>query len=45
MTAIPPEPRALLESDSLAHLVTLNADGSLQISVEEGGAPELLQQA
>jgi PPOX class probable F420-dependent enzyme len=32
MAPIPPEARALLESDALAHLVTLNADGSPQIS-------------
>jgi PPOX class probable F420-dependent enzyme len=30
---LPPEARALLESDALAHLVTLNADGSAQVSI------------
>ncbi len=30
---IPPGARALLESDALAHLVTLNADGSPQVSI------------
>lgn len=30
---LPPEARALLESDALAHLVTLNADGSPQVSI------------
>jgi PPOX class probable F420-dependent enzyme len=29
---IPPEARAVLESDALAHLVTLNADGSPQVT-------------
>jgi PPOX class probable F420-dependent enzyme len=29
---IPPEARAVLESDRLAHLVTLNPDGSPQVS-------------
>ena len=29
---IPPEVREVLESDQLAHLVTLNADGSPQVS-------------
>lgn len=29
---IPPEARAVLESDRLAHFVTLNADGSPQVS-------------
>jgi PPOX class probable F420-dependent enzyme len=29
---IPPAARALLESDALAHLVTLNADGSPQVT-------------
>jgi len=29
---IPPEAREVLESDRLAHLVTLNPDGSLQVS-------------
>jgi PPOX class probable F420-dependent enzyme len=29
---IPPEARAVLESDRLAHLVTLNQDGSPQVS-------------
>ena len=33
MSTIPPEARALLESDALAHLVTLNADGSAQVSI------------
>ena len=54
--------RAVLESDGLAHLVTINPDGSPQVSIvwvglegddivvhgratiEEGGAPELLQE-
>ena len=30
---LPTEARALLESDALAHLVTLNADGSPQVSI------------
>ena len=33
MTQIPPEARELLESDALAHLVTLNPDGSPQVSI------------
>jgi PPOX class probable F420-dependent enzyme len=33
MSTIPAEARALLESDALAHLVTLNRDGSPQVSV------------
>jgi PPOX class probable F420-dependent enzyme len=33
MTAIPDSARAVLESDALAHLVTLNPDGSPQVSV------------
>lgn len=33
MTAIPEPVRALLQSDQLAHLVTVNADGSPQLSV------------
>jgi PPOX class probable F420-dependent enzyme len=32
MASIPPEARALLDSDALAHLVTLNPDGSPQVS-------------
>src|ERR1051325_11263506 len=32
MAAIPPEARALLESDALAHLVTINPDGSPQVT-------------
>lgn len=32
MTALPEEARALIESDALAHLVTLNPDGSPQIT-------------
>jgi PPOX class probable F420-dependent enzyme len=32
VSAIPDEARALLESDALAHLVTVNDDGSPQIS-------------
>jgi PPOX class probable F420-dependent enzyme len=32
MTAIPDAARTVLESDALAHLVTLNADGSPQVS-------------
>jgi PPOX class probable F420-dependent enzyme len=32
MAQIPPEARELLESDALAHLVTLNADGSPQVT-------------
>jgi PPOX class probable F420-dependent enzyme len=32
MAPIPPEARALLESDALAHLVTLNPDGSPQVT-------------
>ncbi|MDF2749886.1 MAG: putative F420-dependent enzyme [Gaiellaceae bacterium] len=30
---LPAEARALVESDALAHLVTLNADGSPQVSI------------
>jgi len=30
---LPAEARTLLESDALAHLVTLNADGSPQVSI------------
>jgi PPOX class probable F420-dependent enzyme len=30
---IPPEARELLESDALAHLVTINPDGSPQVSI------------
>jgi PPOX class probable F420-dependent enzyme len=33
MSTIPAEARALLESDALAHLVTLNQDGSPQVSI------------
>ncbi len=33
MSTISTEARALLESDALAHLVTLNRDGSPQVSV------------
>jgi PPOX class probable F420-dependent enzyme len=32
MADLPPEARELLESDALAHFVTLNADGSPQVS-------------
>ncbi len=32
MAALPPEARMLLESDALAHLVTINRDGSPQTS-------------
>jgi PPOX class probable F420-dependent enzyme len=32
MTALPEEARALIESDALAHLVTLNADGTPQVT-------------
>lgn len=32
MAPIPPEAQALLESDALAHLVTLSADGSPQVT-------------
>jgi PPOX class probable F420-dependent enzyme len=32
MATLTPEARALLESDALAHLVTLNPDGSPQVS-------------
>ena len=32
MAPIPPEARAVLESDGLAHLVTLNPDGSPQVT-------------
>jgi PPOX class probable F420-dependent enzyme len=32
MATLPPEARKLLESDALAHLVTLNADGSPQLT-------------
>jgi PPOX class probable F420-dependent enzyme len=32
VTEIPDEARAILESDALAHLVTINADGSAQVS-------------
>jgi PPOX class probable F420-dependent enzyme len=33
MSVIPESARAVLESDALAHLVTLNADGSPQVSI------------
>ena len=33
MAQIPPEARELLESDALAHLVTINPDGSPQVSI------------
>ncbi|HEU4945830.1 MAG TPA: PPOX class F420-dependent oxidoreductase [Kribbella sp.] len=33
MTTIPESARAVLESDALAHLVTLNPDGSPQVSI------------
>jgi hypothetical protein len=33
MTSLPDSARALLESPSLAHLVTLNPDGSPQVTV------------
>ena len=33
MSTLPDSARALLESDALAHLVTLNRDGSPQVSV------------
>jgi PPOX class probable F420-dependent enzyme len=33
MGAIPESARAVLESDGLAHLVTLNADGSPQVTI------------
>jgi PPOX class probable F420-dependent enzyme len=32
VTALPPSARALVESDALAHLVTLNPDGSPQVT-------------
>ena len=32
MTALPPSARALLESDALAHLVTLGSDGRPQVT-------------
>ena len=32
MTSLPPSARELLESDALAHLVTLNPDGSPQVT-------------
>jgi PPOX class probable F420-dependent enzyme len=32
VTEIPDEARAILESDALAHLVTINEDGSAQVS-------------
>ncbi len=32
MPNLPPDARVLLESDRLAHMVTLNADGSAQVS-------------
>ena len=32
MSAIPDEARAVLESDALAHLVTINPDGTPQVS-------------
>lgn len=32
MAPIPPEAREVLESDALAHLVTINADGSPQVT-------------
>ena len=33
LTEVPDEARAILESDALAHLVTINADGSPQVSL------------
>ena len=33
MSVIPESARAVLESDALAHLVTLNPDGSAQVSI------------
>jgi PPOX class probable F420-dependent enzyme len=33
MSVIPESARAVLESDALAHLVTLNRDGSAQVSI------------
>ena len=33
MTSLPDSARAVLESPSLAHLVTLNPDGSLQVTI------------
>ena len=33
MSVLPESARALLESDGLAHLVTVNADGSPQVSI------------
>ena len=33
MVQIPPEARELLESDALAHIVTINRDGSPQVSI------------
>jgi len=55
MASLPAEARELIESGALGHLVTLNPDGSAQVTcvwvgldggrarLEEGGAPELLQ--
>lgn len=34
MTPIPDSARAMLESSALAHLVTLNPDGSPQVTVD-----------
>ena len=33
MSVIPESARAVLESDALAHIVTLNPDGSAQVSI------------
>ena len=33
MSVLPPSARAVLESDALAHLVTLNRDGSPQVTI------------
>jgi hypothetical protein len=42
MTSIPDSARAVLGSSALAHLVTLNPDGTARIT--EGGAAEKLQE-
>jgi hypothetical protein len=36
MVSLHPEARKLLESDALAHMVTLNRDGSSRVSCVEG---------
>lgn len=42
MSVLPDSARAVLESDALAHLVTVKSHG--RAAIEEGGAPEVLQE-